>query len=185
MLPVLMNDIFLLFQHSSLHKYWHRPIERLCKDFCKLEKLSVSVVNLLREQASSADRRISEDLYDVMIECLTDRSKLRNAWKERYADPVFEGIAVEERPMACSCLDRNQTSKFDQCSCDEQMPELLDDIIAQIRDWRSAFVKQDARSMQEPDAATQSKKKKRSSGSLTRKEQKRVASNWEQLKKRI
>eukprot|EP00804_Cyclotella_cryptica_P012704 CCRYP_016297-RA/>CCRYP_016297-RA protein AED:0.02 eAED:0.02 QI:712/1/1/1/1/1/2/25/414 len=178
-------------RHSSLHYYWHRPIGKLCGWYQDLEKLSVSVLNLLMRQSSSKseDKRVSEDLYDVFIECLTERSKLREAWKTRYNDPVFEEIPTDERPMTCPCLDRNEVFDFEAFSKLGRMPEQLDDLIAKIRDWRSLYVEMNTASKQnvksQAGQSNQKKQKKTRPGSLTRKEQKRVASNWEKLKKHM
>eukprot|EP00956_Cyclotella_meneghiniana_P032235 scaffold87685_cov34-Cyclotella_meneghiniana.AAC.1 len=115
-------------KHASLHHYWHHPVEKLCASFCKLEKASASVVKLLKTQSSKEKENcISEDLYDVIIECLSERSTLRKAWKERYRDPVFEKIPEDERPFNCSCLDRvTNVDQMEKCLSAGQMPEDLD-----------------------------------------------------------
>lgn len=151
-----------------------------------LEKASANTIKLLQSQASSIGHKsISDDLYDVLIECLSDRSKLRKSWAERYNDPVFETIPTDECPMTCSCLDRTENSDLERCLKAGQIPESLDDLIEQIRCWRAAFV-QSKQHGEKSEAESKTKKRKKSkAGSLTRKEQKRVASNWEMLKKKI
>ena len=145
-------------------------------------------MKLLKTQSSKEkDNCISEDLYDVIIECLSERSTLRKAWKDRYSDPVFEKIPEDERPFNCSCLDRvTKVDQMEKCLSAGQMPEDLDGLIEKIRLWRSAFVESSAhKSEVEAIEQTTKKQKKGKVGSLTRKEQKRVASNWEMLKKKL
>lgn len=125
----------------------------------------------------------------MLIECLSERSKLRNYWKERYNDPIFETIPKDERPFECSCLDRENLD-LDNCLNSGQIPESLEGIIEQIRHWRSEFVmgpdsvskEKSEQNTAEPKAK---KRKKSKTGSMTRKEQMRVASNWDMLKKKL
>ena len=145
-------------------------------------------MKLLKTQLSKeGSKSITEDLYDVIIECLSERSSLRKAWKERYNDPVFEKIPADERPFNCSCLDRvTNVDKMEKCLSAGQMPEDLDCLIEKVRLWRSAFVESSAHKIESEEIEPTAKKQKKSKvGSLTRKEQKRVASNWEMLKKKL
>ena len=145
-------------------------------------------MKLLKTQSTKeGSKSITEDLYDVIIECLSERSSLRNAWKERYNDPVFEKIPADERPFNCSCLDRvANVDKMEKCLSAGQMPEDLDGLIEKVRLWRSAFVESSAHNIESEEIEPTAKKRKNSKvGSLTRKEQKRVASNWEMLKKKL
>jgi alpha-ketoglutarate-dependent dioxygenase FTO len=174
-------------RHKSLHNYWHTPIEKLCATFCKLEKAAASTLRLLQSQSTTEDKQISEQLYDVFIECLSERSKLRAAWTERYNDPVFETIPPDERPMKCPCLDRDENNGLDACLKAGQIPESIDKLVEEIREWRSAFVesKQNGGDKSKTASAITKKRKKSGAASLTRKEQKRVASNWEMLKRKM
>jgi hypothetical protein len=147
--------------------------------------LSVSLVKLLRKACTNCNKNISEDLFDVFIECLTERSKLRKVWRERYNDPVFEMIPADERPLSCSCLDHGQNVDMEKCLAAGQMPRSLDDLVEKIRAWRLEFVQANQCSGNETAQPKIKKRKKNNAGSLTKKEQKRVASNWEMLKRKI
>jgi hypothetical protein len=147
--------------------------------------LSVSLVKLLRKACTNCNKNISEDLFDVFIECLTERSKLRKVWRERYNDPVFETIPADERPLSCSCLDHGQNVDMEKCFEAGQMPHSLDDLVEKIRSWRLEFVQANQGSGNETAQPKIKKRKKNNAGSLTKKEQKRVASNWEMLKRKI
>lgn len=169
-------------KHASLHPYWHKPISILCDSFCELEKASWEIMKCLK--ISSEDGRgvslVTEDLFDVLIESLTERSKLRTLWKERYQDPIFGSLPLDDRPFPCPCLDRKK-------DIEGRMPDNLDHIVSQLRHWRSSFIA--VENYEEPDAtkallgAKKSKKNRKSkTGSLTKKESKQQASNWERLK---
>ena len=125
----------------------------------------------------------------MLIECLSERSKLRNDWKDRYNDPVFESIPADERPLKCPCLDNNIVD-LNECITSGQVPESLDNLIEQLRQWRSEFVSEpddlSTKMLEQKTAEPKAKKrKKKKTGSLTRKEQMRAASNWEMLKKKL
>ncbi|KAL7542285.1 hypothetical protein ACHAXR_013212 [Thalassiosira sp. AJA248-18] len=164
-------------KHASLHPYWHKPIRMLCESFCKLEKATSEITSLL--EVSSKDgqgEHVTEDLYDVLIEALSERSKLRSSWKGRYQDPIFGDIPVDERPFPCACLDREEV-------VEGQLPENLDLLVSQLRQWRSAFVAtEEIEELNEVGVKKAKKSKKSKSGSLTKKESKQRASNWERLK---
>lgn len=171
-------------KNASLHPYWHQPMDFLRGSFCELEKASSQALHLLKTSSKDGPGKsnVTEDVYDVLIELLAERSKLRASWKERYRDPIFVTLPVDERPFTCPCLDREE-------DIEGWMPENLDLLISQLRQWRSAFVA--FNKAEEPNetkqGAKKSKKSKKSKsvdlGSLrTKKESKQRASNWERLK---
>ena len=165
--------------HASLHPYWHKPIQKLCDSFCELEMDSSEIINLLREHGHG-DSHVTEDLYDVMIEALSERSRLRSAWVTRYSDPIFDGIPANERPFQCPCLDRRE-------SVEGQMPENLDTLVSQIRQWRSDYItaedpEESNGTGSKGDTKKAKKSKKKSKSGLTKKESRSKASNWEKLK---
>ena len=92
-------------------------------------------INLLKKM--SIDRKgeshVTEDLFDVLIEALAERCRLRSSWKERYRDPIFATIAEDERPFSCPCLDREKDNI-------DTRSENLDGLVSQLRQWRSAFI---------------------------------------------
>ena len=176
-------------KHAALHPYWHKPVEVLCNSFLKLEQRSAEVIALLwKASTDSGESHVSENLFDVVIELIAERSKQRSAWKERYLDPIFGELPEDERPFACSCLDRVGNANIDELISNAAcMPENLDLLISKLREYRSSFVGCELPSADGEPKANKAKKRKASStsGSLTRKEQKRVASNWERLKSKI
>ena len=143
-------------------------------------------MKILQTQATKRKKsNFTEDIYDVMIECLSERSKLRTTWRERYNDPIFETLSMDERPMECPCLDREKIVDLEKNLNAGHMPESLGCLIEKLRNWRAEFVMNQSSARQPEYDVLESKTKKRKSGSLTKKEQKRVASNWEMLKKKI
>lgn len=163
-------------KHAGLHPYWHNPIRFLCVSFCKIEHATSQVLDLLSNVGANR-AFITEDLYDILIEALTERSKLRAFWKEKYQDPIFDVIPEMERPFSCPCLDRVTHEKG-------QMPEDLDALVSKLRRWRSSFVsvKQSDSGVMVAPAPVAKRLKKSKPGLLTRRESKQKASNWERLK---
>ena len=128
----------------------------------------------MSEADSARETHITEDVFDVLIEALTERSRLRALWKERYNDPIFSHIPEDERPFHCPCLDRKET-------VEGQLSEDLDSLVKQLRGWRASFVALAAGLSEE----TKDRKQRKKSGTLTKKEFKRKASNWERLRANI
>lgn len=198
--------------HASLHPYWHKPIEMLVDTYRELEKFSVRIVALLKKSAKKRVPAISEDLFDVMIEAMEGRNKMRLQWQERYSDPIFSSLDEGMRPMNCPVLDRTESDP------NTEMTEDLEELRRKLRKWRSSWlVRMEASGDGEqadserrdgfPSAQQEQEQGKRKRGSdnggamssvtsskgkkikkacggggLTKKEQKRVASNWEKLK---
>ena len=101
---------------------------------------------------------------------------------------MFGDIHVDERPFSCPCLDRDEKSDKYKLNLEVgHMPENIELMISSLREWRSDFCKCVKNSGNIGESGTSSeafkaKKRKSGPGSLTKKEQKRVASNWERLK---
>ena len=170
-------------KHASLHPYWHRSINVLGSSLLELGKASLRLINLLRELSHNGrrDSHVTEDLFDVLIESLTERHTLRLSWLERYQDPVFDDMPAEERPFPCPCLDGEKDTT-------ERMPENLELLVSQLRQWRSTFVASEKSGEHDDDTGSAPRKKRRNksnkakTGSLTKKESKQRNSNWERLK---
>jgi alpha-ketoglutarate-dependent dioxygenase FTO len=196
-------------KHASLHPYWHKPILELCTTYCKLERMTCEILHLLNNfhndknnasgQSSSSLSRgsiVTEDLFDVLIESFTERSALRATWRERYSDPIYTDIPEDERPFSCECLDRmmdkvdDNDVRSDMEKKEGRLSEDLDMLISKLRRLRLAFVSIDEQKSNVDDHVkssewSESKKKRKlsnSGGSLTKKESKQRASNWERLK---
>ena len=174
-------------KHAQLHPYWHNPIKVLIKSFCELEHATEKIVKLLRKASkcgATDSTDLCESLFDVLIESFAQRNNKRMEWARRYKDPIFRALAENERPFACPCLDRDEEKQSsDSLSTD------LESSISHFRELRSAFV-----SAIEPDEGLDDttgskpktkKDKKKEKKSLTRKEEKKVASNWNALKSKI
>lgn len=164
-------------KHAALHLYWHNPIRVLCDSFCELEWATSQLLDLLSGAGTTKNSIVTEDLYDVIIEAFSERSKLRSFWKEKYRDPIFDTIPDDERPFPCPCLDRVKYEKG-------QVSEDLEVLVTNLRKWRSRFVSagQSDDSKAVASASGEKKSKKSRSGLLTKKESKQKASNWERLK---
>lgn len=178
-------------RHASLHPYWHGPIRVLCDAYRHLEGATSDVLDLLSQNNGDAEeegrrsRIVTEDLFDVLIESLTERSVLRASWKERYRDPIYADIPEDERPFSCPCLDREGRNG----DGGGRPFEDLDSLVSKLRRWRSAFVSFEKKSeAREGDGGgkimigAKKPSKTKSVGSLTKKESKQRASNWERLK---
>lgn len=192
-------------KHASLHPYWHKPLLELCATYCKLERLTCEILDILNfhnnnNTSSSRGSIVTEDLFDVVIESFTERSALRATWIERYSDPIYTDIPEDERPFSCDCLDRRMMDKDDDARDTKMkegiLSEDLDMLISKLRRLRLAFVSvEEQRSNVDnerikSEVGDSKKKRKRmknellsnSGGSLTKKESKQRASNWERLK---
>ncbi|KAL9191024.1 hypothetical protein ACHAXT_000730 [Thalassiosira profunda] len=168
-------------KHAEKHPYWHRPIAFLRDSFCELEKATSDLMGQLKicSRNGPGESDVTVDVFDVLIEALSHRLDLRRSWKARYQDPIFDQIPVDERPFPCPCLDRTDRSE-------RQLPEDLDALVAGVRQLRSAFVAAESGGVNDNTDATKgakkAKSKKSKTGSLTKKEARRKASNWERLK---
>ena len=113
---------------------------------------------------------VNEDLFDVTIEAIENRLKLRSEWKQRLKDSIFKTLDKGDRPFKCEMLEN---------ICNVNASE--------VRDWRSAFVSKgsDQFSSDDKQRANKKRKSKDKSAGLTKKEKKRVASNWEKMKKKM
>jgi alpha-ketoglutarate-dependent dioxygenase FTO len=145
--------------HARLHPYWHKPIEQLEGWFGELEKRCMRLIEKLRESCTSRGKilfapSVTEDVFDVLIESLEGRSKTRLSWKERVQDPLFESMPENSRPFSSPVLDR---------------AENLAPLVAELRKYRKLFVKRKGH----VDHKT---------ASLTKKETRKIASNWESMK---
>lgn len=145
--------------HARLHPYWEDKISYLEECYLKLHSI-VNFINSLFEENRDKYGIITEDLFDIFIEHAESRNDLRLAWKQRLKDSVFKSLDVQARPFECSTLN----------NCKE--PGGIE-----LRQWKSNFCSK---------GTTISKKRKREKKSaLTKKEKKRVASNWEKMKKKF
>jgi alpha-ketoglutarate-dependent dioxygenase FTO len=143
--------------HARLHPYWHKPIEQLEGWFAELEKRCLRLIEQIRESCKGKKHIapfVTEDVFDVLIEALEGRSKTRLSWKERLQDPIFESMPENSRPFSSPVLDRTED---------------LVPLVADLRNYRKLFVKRKG----QPDNET---------ASLTKKETRKIASNWESMK---
>jgi alpha-ketoglutarate-dependent dioxygenase FTO len=193
--------------HADLHSYWHKPIEVLQETYRELERFSVSITGMLKKSSKKMLPAVSEDLFDVMIEAIEERNKMRLQWHERYRDAIFSSLDEGMHPMDCPVLDRTE------CDPSTEMTEDLEYLRRKLRKWRSSSLFQKDKGGDGDDADSNAgnalsrglqqgkrkrgndddfrsngtcskgrKSKKIGGGRLTKKEQKRVASNWEKLK---
>lgn len=109
--------------HSELHYYWIKPIAYLEDVFIQLQKVISCVNNILKTSSTSRIDAVSEDLFDVTIEQIENRRKLKIAWESRLKDSIFKTLKPNERPLPCIVLDKSNT---------------VDSSI--VREWRRGFV---------------------------------------------
>jgi alpha-ketoglutarate-dependent dioxygenase FTO len=204
-------------RHASLHTYWHGPIRHLCDVYSELECATCAILDSISREDDGGKtttaatttggggreqrwpRAVTEDLFDVLIESLTERSALRASWRERYRDPIYADIPEDERPFPCPCLDR-QKGGGGESGGRGGLPEDLDSLVSRLRRWRSAFVISEEEKFdvgregggdggvktmtgaKELKGRQRGKTSKSAVGSLTKKESKQRASNWERLR---
>lgn len=147
-----------------MHPYWKIPIKRLEESYKKLLQFTTHINNLLEKSSKAQLDIVSEELFDITIEAVENRCKLRKAWEQRLKDGIFKTLEVEARPF--------QSPEF-KAKLDIIRPEL-------IRKWKSAFIH--VKQGNVSDKSGSKRKRKDKNGTLTKKERKRVASNWEKMK---
>ena len=157
--------------HSSLHVYWHNPMKCLEKYYQELVVMASHTLTLL-QRASEGDHAslISEPLFDVFIETFEDRAKARHAWEERLADPIFDNMPQNVRPIQETVFCESQGGH-----------ELLGDVkrgVLKLRGWRKLFVGKTQTAEQKGVASN-------GRADLPKKEKRTVASNWEQMRTAI
>jgi len=158
--------------HADLHPAWHRPIEIMNTHFLKLKNVTSIILEGLRksseELTSDHYQYVSEDLFDVVIEGMESRDNLRAVWKQRLKDKIFKAMPKETRPMQCNAFDE----ECDEATCDK------------VRKWRSVHVQnKDGNKLK--TVSSNDRKGKSKLNSMTKKERKKVASNWERMKSSI
>ena len=154
-------------KHARLHPYWNDPIKRMEESYHQLNQITSHINVLLEESSKTKSEIVSEDLFDITIEAVENRCNLRNAWEQRLKDSIFKTLEVEARPFQCSMIE----------IMDHVQPE-------DIRKWKSAYIniKEGGGGYVGKDTPGGKRKRKDKNSSLTKKEKKRVASNWERMK---
>ena len=167
--------------HANLHPYWHAPIEMLKKYYVKLEGLTVDVLRVLQasaESKESTNEYVCEELFDVLIEAFSEKSKLRKEWKMRVNDPIFNKMDSLMQPIKCNILDRPVMT-----DPDKQLNSNLSQTIDDLRLWRAKFVNlKEKRECINKSGKHRKRKLSSKPSNLTRKEQRKVASNWQKMK---
>jgi len=163
--------------HADLHTYWHEPMKKLEQTFEKIQQFTANLIRVFKTVSSQQqptklsinERKLStlitEDTFDILIEAFVGRQKLRLVWKERLKDPIFSTMPDKMMPFRCSVLEPQ--NKID-----------LQNLAADLRRNRSSFVSK----QQISDSASTKSQKNKKKASMTKKEQKLVASNWERMK---
>jgi len=153
--------------HADLHRFWHRPFQSLEVSYRKLKEVVLFILETLREATSKTKSNIiSEDLFDVAIENVESREKLRITWSLRLRDSIFATLPEEMQPITTSLFDDD------------------DDATAlKIRKWRGRYVK--SLTLKQDKTGSRNTKINEKTSNLTKKEKKKVASNWEKLKRKI
>merc|ERR1711957_287290 len=116
------------------------------------------------------------------IEAVKDQERLRSAWRQRLKDPIFATLLKEMRPIPSTVFD-SEVAKKDGCS----LPDMAD-----LRKWRSGFVamRDGGGEVMHGTVDKKAAKIKRLQRSekesfMTKKERKKVASNWERMKAKM
>ncbi len=184
--------------HAKLHKYWHKPMQFMMHSYQSLDKVVSCIVNNVLRQSSSKSKSKSksssisdtntvacEDLYDVAIESAENVKKMRAAWELRLRDPIFATLPDDMKPFSCSTLD--------ECRGTQRQPK-------DLRKWRGLFVRfkeeettdsvgnrhGDGKGREKKSSSSSKKRKlKDNKSNLTKKERKKIASNWEKMKGKI
>ncbi len=179
--------------HAKLHKYWHKPVQSMIHSYQSLDKVVSCIMSHILRQSSSKSKSTSkstsksktgintiacEDLYDVAIEIMENVKKMRAAWELRLKDSIFATLPDDMKPFSCPSLY--------ECEKTQIHPK-------DIRKWRGLFVR--LKEEESSDSVGDVKGKKSSSSkkrklkdnksNLTKKERKKIASNWEKMKGKI
>merc|ERR1712008_50413 len=97
--------------HADLHPYWSGAIHIMTEAYVKLRESCRHIAKLLKQSSSSKapsssnykhnsiTNIISEDLFDVVIEAITDHQRLSSTWRQRWRDPIFATLVKEMRPI--------------------------------------------------------------------------------------
>ena len=110
------------------------------------------------KKLNSRDTGVSEDLFDVIIEGLESRRQLATQWHEREQDPLYASMDPAMQPMPLPPL----------CAS----PDDLRDNVTKLRKRRKKFLQ---------ETTGQNEK----TGNLTKKEKRKIASNWEAMKAKV
>jgi len=194
--------------HADLHPYWSGAIHIMTEAYVKLRESCRHIAKLLKQSSSSKapsssnykhnsiTNIISEDLFDVVIEAITDHHRLSSTWRQRLRDPIFATLVKEMRPIVSTIFDVEEDQQKDGVS-------LLN--TSDVRKWRSGFVALrdgtsgssggddgglathnhgtvDTKRKKKKKKATKSSQRSTKESSMTKKERKKVASNWERMK---
>ena len=147
--------------HADLHPFWHQPIQNMESTFKKITLVMSMIQSTLKKQSETKLAFLSEDLYDVNIESIGSRNKLRAEWEQRLQDKIFASMSKQMQPLS-----------FDLFDDMEAKPSVND-----IRKWRSSFMKQQV----DTSASNVAKKNSAKTASMTKKERKKVPSNWQRM----
>ncbi len=148
--------------HADLHPFWHNPIETMKQTFLQLRQATNVVINALNEKGDYATF-ISEDLFDVVIEALESKEKLRGLWEQRLHDKIFKSLPKDNQPIACNIFNVDEPSA------------------KEVRKWRSTFILKVDDNVESSSKGGKEQKSNKLS-SMTKKEKKKVASNWQRMK---
>lgn len=148
-------------QHARLHPYWHGPIKKIEDCFQELQEKTTETLRLLQKAAKDEAPHttiVTDNVFDVMIEAQEERLTLQSTWNERESDPVFKSMPSDMQPISSPILKKNVALVSSAC-------------VADLRKWRKAFVKRTSSKSARSD--------------LTKKEKRKIASNWESMKGQI
>eukprot|EP00545_Synedropsis_sp_CCMP1620_P013574 CAMPEP_0119010458 /NCGR_PEP_ID=MMETSP1176-20130426/5023_1 /TAXON_ID=265551 /ORGANISM="Synedropsis recta cf, Strain CCMP1620" /LENGTH=611 /DNA_ID=CAMNT_0006963119 /DNA_START=69 /DNA_END=1900 /DNA_ORIENTATION=- len=150
--------------HADLHAYWHTPIAYMEQCWTTIHESTMTLLATLEKEsqvtnnktASSSNNNNNEDLYDVLIEAYQERLVWKDKWDRRLADPLYLTLAPTARPMPCALfVDQGETST-------KTTKSSIATILSNLRHW---------------------KKRQFAGDSKTKKEKRKVASNWEAMMK--
>jgi len=150
--------------HADIHPYWHKPIENMKKWYLQLKGVCNQICNALKEASVKESLIVSEDLFDVMIEATENRSKLRVAFDQRLQDKVFSTLSNDMRPIPSGIFN------------DEGIPSSNE-----LRTWRSKFMSKKNGEVPKAPSSLNGNNKMSKISSMTKKEKKKVASNWQRM----
>lgn len=150
--------------HADLHAYWKKPIEQMKQTFLQLKQATSLIITELKNP-NKGSVFLSEDLYDIMIEAIENREKQREIWTRRLQDKIFKTLPKLMQPIESGIFHNDE----------------YDPTAKELREWRSIYTMthqdQEVSSRNQKHSVSASKK-----GAMTKKEQKKVASNWQRMK---
>jgi hypothetical protein len=85
--------------HAELRKWWHTPMETLLHYWGSLQDLISKGISLIKNDDSSYSKSGASDTLLSLITGLDQIMKLREGWRQREMDPIFDRMDAGHKPI--------------------------------------------------------------------------------------